>query len=61
MEGWVKRDDGQPKTWNKLIEALSNIEDLRSEVREIKQNLMSHGVELSGTYIYNYICLSCMP
>ena len=57
MEEWVKNNNGEPKTWNKFIEVLNNIKELQSAVGEIKQDLMSHGVELSGMYIHTYMCV----
>ena len=52
LENWVTTDNGvEPKTWEKLIEVLSEIEDLEPVIDEIKEGLISEGVMLYGGYV----------
>ena len=52
LEDWVTTDNGvKPKTWKKLIEVLSEVEDVKPVINEIKEGLMSEGVVLYGGYV----------
>ena len=54
LEDWATTDNGvKPKTWEKLIEVLSEISSLAMVTKEIKQCLCHEGV-LRGTYINTY-------
>ena len=67
LEDWVTTDNGvKPKTWEKLIEVLSDIEELQPVIEEIKQKLISEGVTLVGVYegifmyMHAYVIYVCM-
>ena len=56
LEDWVTTDNGaKPKTWNSLIDILSEIEELQPVIDEIKQNLIGEGVTLVGVYKFSYV------
>ena len=58
LEDWVTTDNGvKPKTWEKLIEVLSEIEELEPLIEDIKQCLMSEGVSFDGMYVCLYVCI----
>ena len=45
LEDWISTDNGvKPKTWEKLIEVLSEISSLAMVTKEIKQCLQQEGV-----------------
>ena len=45
LEDWITTDNGvKPKTWEKLIEVLSEISSLAMVAKEIKQCLYQEGV-----------------
>ena len=49
MEDWTATDNGVgPKTFRKLIEILSEVDELESVIDEIKQGLESGGVIFYG-------------
>ena len=56
LENWVTTDNGaKPKTWNNLIDILSEIEELQPLMDEIQQNLIEEGVTLIGVYKFSYV------
>ena len=61
LENWVTTDNGaKPKTWNNLIDILSEIEELQPVMDEIKQNLIEEGVTLVGVYKFSYVYILFM-
>ena len=61
LEDWVTTDNGaKPKTWRRLIEALSEIEELEPVMDYIKQKLMSEGVTFECTYVSMHVCMAGM-
>ena len=57
MEDWTTSDNGvQPKTWRKLIDVLSEVDELESVIEDIKQSLKSEGVTFDGMNVV----LQCM-
>ena len=55
LEDWIATDNGvKPKTWEKLIEVLSEISSLAMVTKQIKQCLCQEGV-LEGE-LYIYVC-----
>ena len=60
LENWVNTDNGvKPKTWNKLMEVLSEVDELEEVISEIKQGLISEGVSFDGMYVCVCVCV-CM-
>ena len=40
LKAWIRADIGEPpKTWNKLVTAISKVEDLQKATEEIKEQL----------------------
>ena len=53
LEDWISTDNGvKPKTWEKLIEVLSQISSLAMVTKQIKQCLSHEGI-LGGDNDYN--------
>ena len=53
LEDWITTDNGvKPKTWEKLIEVLSEISSLAMVTKEIKQCLHQEGVLEGDLYTY---------
>ena len=53
----------KPKTWKKLVEVLSEVDELEEVIGEIKQGLISEGVSFDGMYmcvrvVYMYVCMT---
>ena len=52
IEDWISSNNGvKPKTWDKLIEVLSEINELTSATRDIKDQLQLEGIELNGMFL----------
>ena len=52
IEDWISTDNGvKPKTWNKLIEVLSEIDELALATKQIKEALQGEGVPMNGTFL----------
>jgi len=55
LKDWISTDNGvKPKTWRKLIEVLSEMDEMESVVEEIIKGLTSKGISFDGMYaLYN--------
>ena len=52
IEDWITTDNGvTPKSWNKLVEVLSEVDELESATQDIKQCLINEGIVLDGEYL----------
>ena len=52
IEDWITTDNGvTPKSWNKLVEVLSEVDELESATQDIKQCLINKGIVLDGEYL----------
>jgi len=49
IEDWVTTSNGvKPKTWDKLVEVLSEINELNAATQDVKHSLQMEGIALDG-------------